>query len=174
MDTRSNADARGPDEILRALLEVEAEVLRAAATLDPQAWERPRAAGGWSARELLAHIASIEWTYPRVIDLAREARSGTGAIRGTMRGGNDAYNERQLARRASTPVDALIEEFRRNHAATVEAVRNAEPELWAVPVRSAGGFEGSLSQVFWQVAVEHVRGHARDMAGASGGGGIDD
>ncbi|MCI0832046.1 MAG: hypothetical protein J4O13_03035, partial [Chloroflexi bacterium] len=26
---------------------------------------------GWNGRQVLAHIAAIEWTYPRLIDIAR-------------------------------------------------------------------------------------------------------
>jgi uncharacterized protein (TIGR03083 family) len=152
-------------EILRGLEESGAEVIQAAADLDPADWDQGRYEGGWNARQLLAHIASIEWSYPRVIDLARQARSGTGDGRGAMRGGNDAYNERQIAKREGSSVEALIDEFRRNREATIAAVRAAEPELWTTPIRSAGGFEGPLAYVFWQVAVDHVRGHTRDLSG---------
>jgi uncharacterized protein (TIGR03083 family) len=154
-------------EILRGLEESEADVLRAASALGGDDWARGRYEGGWNARQLLAHIASMEWSYPRVIDLARQAVAGAGDGRGSMRGGNDAYNERQIARRSDVSVESLVDEFRRNRAATIEAVRVAEPELWATPIRSAGGVEGPLAFVFWQVAIEHVRAHARDLAGAA-------
>ena len=164
------AEAGSPsvEEILRGLEESGADVLRAAAALGEDEWERGRYEGGWNARQLLAHIASIEWSYPRVIDLAREARSGDGDGEASMRGGNDAYNQRQIARRAEASVEALVEEFRRNREATIVAVRAAEPELWTIPVRSAGGIEGPLGRVFWRVAVEHVRNHARDLARPAG------
>ena len=35
-----------------------------------------------------------------------------------------------------------------------------------VPIRSAGGFTGPLAAVFHAVAVEHVLGHIRDIAGS--------
>jgi uncharacterized damage-inducible protein DinB len=161
------ADVGPPNlaEILRGLEESGAEVVQAAADLDPGAWERGRYEDGWNARQLLAHIASMEWSYPRVIDLARQARSGDGDGRGAMRDGNDAYNARQVAKRQDSSVESLIEEFRRNREATIAAVRAAEPELWTTPIRSAGGVEGPLAYVFWQVAVEHVRGHTRDLIG---------
>jgi DinB superfamily len=163
----SGAVVPSPAEILRGLEESQAEVLRAAAALSGEDWDRGRYEGSWNARQLLAHIASIEWSYPRIIDLARQARAGTGDGVGRFRGGNDAYNERQVAMRAGVPVEALIDEFRRNRNATVEAVLNADQAIWATPIRSAGGFEGPLARVFWEVAVEHVRNHARDMAGGA-------
>ena len=59
--------------------------------------------------------------------------------------------------------------FARNRAATIQAVETADEGLFARPIRSAGGVTGSLATVFFQVAVLHVLGHARDVAGAGGG-----
>ena len=39
--------------------------------LPPDSFVRVCYAGGWSGREVVAHLAAIEWTYPRLIDLAR-------------------------------------------------------------------------------------------------------
>jgi len=155
-----------PGEIVRGLEESGAEVVAACAELTAEDWRRGAYENGWNARQVLAHIASIEWSYPRVIDLARQVRDGTGSGRGSMRGGNDAYNARQVALRDEVPVEGLVEEFRRNRSATIDAVRAAEPELWGIRIRSAGGIVGPLATVFWVVAVEHVRMHARDMTGA--------
>ena len=64
-------------------------------------FEQGRYEGGWNARQILAHVASIEWTYPKLIDIARQGpREGAGQKKsgglstGTMRGGIDDYNER--------------------------------------------------------------------------------
>ena len=43
--------------------------------LPPESFEQGRYESGWNGRQILAHIASIEWTYPRLIDVAREAQS---------------------------------------------------------------------------------------------------
>ena len=82
-----------------------------------------------------------------------------------MRGGNDAYNERQVAKRAHLSVAALLAEFERNRAATIQAVEDADEELLARRIRSAGGRVGPLATVFHDVAVAHVLGHVRDIAG---------
>ena len=37
-----------------------------------EAWQQGRYENGWNARQILAHVASIEWTYPRLIDLAKQ------------------------------------------------------------------------------------------------------
>jgi hypothetical protein len=82
-----------------------------------------------------------------------------------MRGGNDSYNDRQVAKREGLSVAELVAEFERNRTATIEAVEAADEALFSRQIRSAGGVVGPLALVFQLVAVEHVVGHARDMAG---------
>jgi hypothetical protein len=82
-----------------------------------------------------------------------------------MRGGNDAYNERQVARRAQRSAAELLAEFEQNRAATIQAVAGVDEALLARRIRSAGGVTGTLATVLQRVAVDHVLGHARDIAG---------
>jgi hypothetical protein len=82
-----------------------------------------------------------------------------------MRGGNDAYNDRQVAKRAGASVSELLAEFETNRAATIAAVEAADEALFGREIRSAGGIVGPLADVFHQVAVLHVLGHARDLTG---------
>jgi hypothetical protein len=124
---------------------------------------------GWSGREIVAHVAAIEWTYPRLIDRARNA-AGADADAGDQgggapRGGMDGYNRRQVERRAATPVEELIDEFRRNREALLLAIEEADDALFDVAIQSAGGREGTLAQVLREVAIEHVEGHVHDVVG---------
>jgi hypothetical protein len=178
---RAMRDGSGPSkpELLAALRASRDEVLAALRALPPERLEEGRYENGWNGRQILAHLASIEWTYPRLIDIARDAEAAplpattaapppaaAGALpTRTMRGGNDAYNERQVAKRAEHSVAQLLAEFEDNRAATIRAVEAAADALFARPIRSAGGVTGSLGEVFYQVAVAHVLGHARDIAG---------
>ena len=166
-------------ELLEALRASRDEVQRIVSALPPERLEDGRYENGWNGRQILAHLASIEWTYPRLIDIARagpttEAAPSTDQAAGalptrTMRGGNDAYNERQVAKRAQLSAADLLVEFERNRAATILAVEAADEPLFARRIRSAGGVTGPLATVFHQVAVVHVLGHARDIAGPGGG-----
>jgi DinB superfamily len=160
-------------QLLDALHASRDEVVRIVRAVPPERLEEGRYENGWNGRQILAHLASIEWTYPRLIDIARdaaptEARPTTAQASGepptrTMRGGNDAYNERQVAKRADLSAADLIAEFERNRAATIQAVEATEDELFARRIRSAGGRTGPLAAVFYEVAVLHVLGHARDI-----------
>jgi len=162
-------------ELLAALRASRDEVLAIVRALPPERLEEGRYENGWNGRQILAHLASIEWTYPRLIEIAREApaaeSSSTGSADGppptrSMRGGNDAYNARQVARRAHLSPADLLAEFELNRAATIAAVEATPDDLFARPIRSAGGVTGPLAAVFHQVAVAHVLGHARDIARA--------
>jgi hypothetical protein len=177
MGTEHGSGDRGPakGELLEALRASRDRVLALVRAVPPAALEEGRYEGGWNGRQILAHLASIEWTYPKLLDLAREAPApAAGAppdgsvpaapTRG-MTGGTDAYNERQVAKREHLSVAELLAEFERNRAATISAVEAADEDLLARRIRSAGGLVGSLAAVLSLVAVTHVLGHARDIAG---------
>ena len=154
-------------ELLDALRASRDEVLAIVRALPPARLEEGRYENGWNGRQILAHVASIEWSYPRLIDIARSAApaqtTGDPPTR-EMRGGNDSYNDRQVAKRAHLSSADLLAEFETNRAATIAAVEVADEALFARPIRSAGGIVGPLAMVFHQVAVEHVLGHVRDIA----------
>jgi len=168
-DGREKADGSPPSkaELLAALRSSRDEVLALVRGLPPERLEEGRYENGWNGRQILAHIASIEWTYPRLIDIARTppAPADQALPTRTMKGGNDAYNDRQVAKRAGLSVAELLAEFEANRTATIRAVEAADDGLFAVPIRSAGGVVGPLATVFHQVAVAHVLGHAKDIAG---------
>jgi uncharacterized protein (TIGR03083 family) len=152
--------------LLAALRASGDETIATLRALPPESLARACYAGGWSGREVVAHLAAIEWTYPRLIDLAREAeRQGASGDAGatSVSGGIDGYNARQVAKRAGVSLDDLLDEFARNRAATIAAVEAMDESLLAVPIRSAGGVEGALADVVRWVAVDHVLGHVRDI-----------
>ena len=162
-------------ELLDALRASRDEAVALIRAVPAERLEQGRYENGWNGRQILAHVASIEWSYPRLIDIAREAAAAppappAAASAGepptrSMRGGNDAYNDRQVAKRAGVPAAELLAEFEKNRAATIAAVEAADDALFAQPIRSAGGVTGPLAAVFHAVAVLHVLGHARDIAG---------
>ena len=147
------------------------EKLRA---LPPEEFEKGRYESGWNGRQILAHIASIEWTYPRLLDIAREAppeAKAPGEAKDVptraVQGGILSYNDRQVDKRAGATVEELLMEFETNRAATIAAVESADEALLQKPIRSAGGITGPLARVINAVAVLHVRAHVGDIVGAS-------
>ena len=160
-------------ELLEELRASQHDLLDRLGALPEDRFEQGRYEGGWNARQILAHVASIEWTYPRLIDIARQGapagagqkKSGGSSTR-TMRGGIDDYNERQVEKRAQASVAELLAEFKKNRDATIEAVEKEDEALLQVHIRSAGGIPGPLARVIFMVAVAHVAGHVNDIVGS--------
>ncbi len=166
-------------ELLEELRSSQQHLLDRLGALPEYQFEQGRYEGGWNARQILAHVASIEWTYPRLIDAARQgaldqAGGGSeGAPEGSpkptqardARGGIGSYNERQVEKRAQASVAELLAEFQKNRDATIEAVEKVDEALLQVQIRSAGGIPGPLAQVIYFVAVLHVTGHVNDIVG---------
>lgn len=166
------AELRGSGETLLTTLRA----------LPPEAFERGRYENGWNGRQILAHVAAIEWSYPRLLEVARQsAAAGVAPLPGPVRrtepneapgvptrtaqGGIDAYNARQVEKRADATVAELLAEFERNRATMIAAVEQTDEALFATPIRSAGGITGPLAGVLQAVAVGHILGHLRDITG---------
>jgi hypothetical protein len=124
---------------------------------------------GWTAKQILAHVAAIEWTYPRLIEIARDVavapKPAGGGPNREIRDGMDGYNARQVQKRADASMDDLLREFAANRAQTIAAIESAGDALLATPLTSSGGRSGPLAQVFREVAVDHIRIHLADIVG---------
>ena len=150
------------DELLEALASSRDELLAALRRLEGTDLNQGVYEGGWNRRQLVAHLASIEWTYPRVLELPDATPEQAAAPRDTSVTVDD-YNARQVEKRAGASLADLIEEFEHNRAKTIAAVEAFPADSFARRVRSAGGTVGSLAEVMHFVAVEHVRGHLSDL-----------
>lgn len=122
---------------------------------------------GWTVRQIMAHVASMEFTYRRLPELARGPRDAH-----TTAGGEtfdmDGYNARQVAKRAGRTPAELSEEFLKGRAALIVLASELSDELLSVPVRSAGGITGTLAEVMAGTAGAHVRRHSADFINAAG------
>jgi hypothetical protein len=170
-------------ELIAALTAARDEALATLRGVPAETYELGRYENGWNGREILAHVASIEWTYPKLIEVAQQApadapsptpagearrtsdEEGKGMATRPAQGGILSYNDRQVAKRAAVPIGDLIDEFEKNRNALIAAVESADDELLARPIRSAGGITGALADVINTVANGHVRMHVADLAG---------
>ncbi len=154
-------------DLLEALRRSGEEVVDQLKSLPEEEFEKGRYENGWNAREIVAHLASIEWTYPKLIDLATtprppETKSQEPPTR-SAKGGIGSYNDRQVAKRAELSVTELLEEFRHNRGTLIKIVEDTDEDTFQKEVKSTGGFTGPLSQVLHWVAVDHVRVHLHDI-----------
>jgi hypothetical protein len=188
----TNSNIPSKRELLELLRAQATQVEDAARGLSAEQLEQGRYEDGWNARQILAHVAAIEWTYPRLIDLAKGPRDSapprtstpTAAPSTSPRGRSeaapagtrpaaspvspiDSYNARQVEKRADASVAELLEEFRTNRAALIAAVEATDDALFSVPITSAGGARGPLASVIKFVALDHVGVHVNDLSGGT-------
>jgi hypothetical protein len=163
--------AIGKEQLLTNLRNSGSEFVEKLRPLDAAKFEEGRYENGWNARQILAHVAAIEWSYPKLIDLARDTQSAPpprpseAPPQRTAQGGINSYNDRMVERYADASVAELLDVFERNRAATIEAVEAADDDLFHVKIKSAGGIPGPLGTVMNYVAVLHVRTHLNDILG---------
>jgi hypothetical protein len=159
-------------QLLEALRSGERELVDKLGALSADAFEQERYENGWNGRQILAHVASLEWTYPRLLDIPKQEKPPAAAESRpkssspptrSVRGGIGSYNERQVEKRAGMSVADLLAEFQKNRAATIAAVDKADDSLLATPIKSAGGISGPLATVIYLIAVMHVQGHVNDI-----------
>jgi hypothetical protein len=150
------------DELMAALAASRDELLDALRRLAESDLSEGVYEGGWNRHQLVAHLVSIEWTYPRLLDLPAATEEEAATPRDTSVTVDD-YNRRQVEKRSDASLAALLEEFERNRARTIAAVEAYPASDLARQVRSAGGTVGPLADVIRFVAVDHVRGHLADL-----------
>jgi uncharacterized damage-inducible protein DinB len=171
----SDQPAVSKEQLLEGLKSSRDEILDKVAVLPAEALEAGCYENGWNGRQVLAHVAAIEWTYPRLIEIARngpppEKKKEDGDARAASkpaRGGINSYNDRQIERYADSSVAELLDVFKTNRETTINTIEETEDELFATQVKSAGGITGTLGTVLNFVAVMHVRMHVNDVLKAA-------
>lgn len=167
------ADTPTKKELIAALKASADDLVARVSKMGDGALAQGRYENGWDAKQILAHVASIEWTYKKLVENAKQPRASArpekGADAGSATAGTnsiDDYNARQVARRAGMSVKELLQEFKENRAGTIAAVESCDDELLSQATRSAGGAQGTLADVLRFVAVSHVEQHTRDLVGS--------
>jgi hypothetical protein len=168
-------DAISKERLIQELRASGGELLAKLREVPAEEFEKGCYENGWNGRQVLAHVAGIEWTYPRLLDTARNAGEPPKSEEKPKetqakpaQGGIGSYNDRTVERYKDTPVSELLDIFEENRKTTIAAVEAADEDLLAVPVRSAGGIPGPVGTVLNYVAVLHVRGHMNDILQAAG------
>lgn len=116
--------------------------------------------GGWTAKEVLAHLAGREGTHDMIINLARG-----GAMPQSPVGGFDvdSWNQRIVDERIDKSRDELLAEFRSVHESLIERVKELDDDVLGAMVVTPRG-EMPASDVLAGSGGMHSTAHSNDVA----------
>lgn len=136
------------------------EVLGLVSCLGPEQFDRPTANEGWSVKDVLAHLASIEARLRSMWQHALEGRAWPADDSSV-----DAYNERCVAERRSWTPQAIVGELEQNGRETGSFLERLAPEdldrAWDHPTRGSVTIEALV-----RIVPRHLRAHAEELQAA--------
>jgi uncharacterized protein (TIGR03083 family) len=122
--------------------------------------DRPTTNEGWSIKDTLAHLGSIEARVRLMIRTVLDGGVWTGD-----QADLDAYNERCVAERHSWAGDAVISELRQSGQETAALFAQLTPENldheWTHPIRGPMTIEQTAG-----IVARHLRSHAEELRAA--------
>ena len=116
--------------------------------------------GGWTAKQILAHLAGRQGSYDAIIAMA----AGSAP---PFTSGVDDWNQQAVDQRLSMSRDELLEEFRRVHQGLIERVRNMDDELLTATIELPRG-AAPLSDVLAGSGGRHSISHSAEVEAALG------
>jgi uncharacterized protein (TIGR03083 family) len=148
------------DDVLDVIRAARDELDRIVAIATEDGWSKT-AYEGWTARELLSHVAASSGVAGFLLAMARNP----GA---TFSGeaDDDAFNAQQVAARRERTVAEVAAEARGHLEADLERVAAAPDDLLSAHYRAPWGIEGPLAGVMLDSLREHLMVHLRDLAQA--------
>jgi len=112
---------------------------------------------GWSAKQLLCHLASTSGSAAFFIMMAQ---SGQGMGAGFD---IDRWNAEQVAARQDRPVEEIMAEFRAGHESSIKAVESAADDLMPKQVPDFSGGMSALADLIKGSATDHESSHLDDL-----------
>src|SRR5574341_2036316 len=144
------------EEIRRRLDELLHEIEATVSSLPESAWSTRIYENGWTARELLAHMASTSGTAGFLLAMANApAREGGGGAGPGANFNIDDFNAQQVASRKDKSTAEILAEIRSILERDKSVVSAAAEDLLGKQYTAPWGTEGALSDVI----VESLNGH---------------
>lgn len=147
-------------QILDDVKAARAEVIGLADRLSPEQFDLPSGNEGWSVKDTLAHLSSIETRIRLLLEHALDGRAWPADAVGL-----DTYNDRCVAERRSWTAEAIVDELRQSGLETEAAIARLGPDdltrQWEHPTR------GSITvEAIARIVPRHLRAHAQEIAAA--------
>lgn len=155
------------EEVMKDLTAVVERAEALAARLDDKDLECPTCEGGWTVKEVFAHLASMGGSPGFFLAMAQRAESG-GSGGGLGAGFDvDAFNAQQVSARREKTLKELLDEFRRGHEQGIAMLRSAADDLLnkQMPDPFRGGMSTPLEMIKGSCC-EHEAGHLDEVEAA--------
>lgn len=123
------------------------------------AWYHRAYDDGWTAREVLAHVASMTSVVSFVLAMAKASSGETGGAAFDQ----DAFNAQQVGMRAGKSLAEVADEVRANILRETQAMERADQALLDKHFVAAWGSEGTVAKVIRDSLNDHVGTHISDM-----------
>jgi uncharacterized protein (TIGR03083 family) len=151
------------EDVIACLANFRDDLHALAEAASDSAWAGQTYEDGWTARDVLSHIASTSGAANFILMMARAGPSGAP---GGAAFDNDAFNRQQVAMRAGRSVAEVLDEVRSNIARDVQAVQGAPDDLLQQHFRAPWDVEGTVAEVIVTSVNGHLGGHVADLRGA--------
>ena len=137
-------------------------VLDTIAGLPDEAWQTPGVCGVWSAKDVVAHLASYERLLIEI--LGSYLDGGPTPLLDQYTDPHGDFNDAQVAQRASQPIAAVLAEFEQAHAQSLALLARIPAET----VRQPGtlpwyGAEYALDDLLVYMYYGHKREHSAQI-----------
>ena len=144
------------EQLRQRLLQSQQTVLQAVAHMDA---ERIRVLvnPGWTAQDLLAHLAAAELGHCAVVH--RLLVGEDTAIPGFNL---DTFNNAEVQARRHLGLDELVAEYNANRAATLDLLASIGDDDWDKAGPHPGGFDTTVESVFRVITI-HEKRHLREL-----------
>ena len=150
------------NDVIACLKNVRDEIVALVDGASPDAWSSPTYEDGWTAKDVLAHVASTCGPASFMLAMA-QAPAGGSAGGGSFDG--EAFNRQQTAVRAGHSPHQILDEIRSTMQRDIQAVEGAPDELLQMHFVAPWGSEGSVAQLIIAAANGHLGGHIADLRG---------
>lgn len=120
--------------------------------------------GGWTARQVLAHLAGRADGYNMVFQMAEGGKGFAGGDFDV-----NTWNQQKVDARADKSRDELLEEFRTTHQVMIERVKAADDATLQTKVPSPRGGEIEIGDMLMGSAGRHSIMHSEEVEKALAG-----
>jgi hypothetical protein len=149
-------DVATKDELTNGINVLIREGKRIGGRLTGDQWAAAGSEGGWSNRQILAHVAGVGAIVVPFVTSIANAAPGTDSSAGVD---IDAMNAQIVGQRADKTVPQLVDELAANYGGVIEWLRTAPDELLERRASFAVYQDLTLSDLMMQVVVMHGIAH---------------